>query len=502
MNRGNLFFLCIYLLVFLSLNSPNIYASDNLLEKGIEEYKAENYEESLDILLAVRSQQPDSSIAAFYLGLAFKQVKDYKQAEIHLRDAVRLIPPVKDAYIELAEVLFTLDKLKEAEVWIARAEKEGIKPANTLFLKGLILLKEGKTEQAAEAFRRAKQLDPSLSQPADLQIAMAQIAAQRFEDAKKSLRTIQDIDPTSDLASFAQEYEKALDRTLRTYKPWQFRLGVACQYDDNVVLKPSSDISGVLISGEKDGSIVGTFGVSYSPLLNGPYFLNFKYDIYTDTYFKTDSHNLLIQTVSLNPGVNVNSVALSLPVSYSYALVQQEGYMGLGSVKPTVQIAFRPEHIGVFSVGYERRELLQAPINRDENRDGNIFSISAGYIHPFKEGKGIFNIAYEFTDDDAEGKNWANLGNRFSLSLLLPGVVKKTNLILSGDMFLQDYKNTHTAFGVKRMDRTYTASATIIVALLKNVNLNVQYTHITADSNVAVYDYSRNIYTVGVEYKF
>jgi len=62
-----------------------LYAADNLLEKGIEEYKAENYEEAIDILLAVRYEQPASSIAAFYLGLTYKQMREYKLAERNLR---------------------------------------------------------------------------------------------------------------------------------------------------------------------------------------------------------------------------------------------------------------------------------------------------------------------------------------------------------------------------------------------------------------------------------
>ena len=213
-----------------------------MLEKGIDEYKAENYEEAVDILLAVRYEQPASSVAAFYLGLTYKQMREYRLAERNLREAITLSPPVKDAYLELAEVLYTLDALKEAKEWVIKSEQEGIKPAHTAFLKGLILLKEGKSDDAIAAFENAKKLDQSLSQPADFQIAAAYVQKQRFDEAKKSLHTIQDIDPLSDLASFSKEYEKALSRTLALYKPWQFRVGIAYQYDDNVVLKPGTAI--------------------------------------------------------------------------------------------------------------------------------------------------------------------------------------------------------------------------------------------------------------------
>jgi tetratricopeptide (TPR) repeat protein len=479
-----------------------LHAADNLLEKGIEEYKAENYEEALDILLAVRYEQPASSIAAFYLGLTYKQMREYKLAERNLREAVTLSPPVKDAYLELAEVLYTLDVLREAKEWVVKSEREGIKPAHTEFLKGLIFLKEGKADDAIAAFENAKKLDQSFSQPADFQIAAAYVQKQRFEEAKRSLHTIQDIDPLTDLAAFSKEYERALSRTLALYKPWQFRVGIAYQYDDNVVLKPGTDIQGVDISGEKDSSIVSTLSVLYSPLLNGPFSLRCHYDLYNNMYFHTTSHNLFTQAVSVVPGYTIKNSFLSLPISYAYLWVEGDPYMSLLTMRPTLQITIAPNHIGQFTIGYDKRELIEGALDRDEDRDGNVFNASAGYIRLFKEGKGAFNVFYEFSNDDTDGKNWANTGNRFIVSCLIPDLLKKTNLVLSGDIFLQDYKNTNSVFEKKRKDEIYTVSATAIAEIVKALYLNLQYSYIRADSTIAVYDYDRNIYTMGFEYRF
>ena len=43
-------------------------------------------------------------------------------------------------------------------------------------------------------------------------------------------------------------------------------------------------------------------------------------------------------------------------------------------------------------VGYDKRELIEGAIDRDEDRDGDVFNASAGYIRLFKEGKGAFNV--------------------------------------------------------------------------------------------------------------
>ena len=63
-------------------------------------------------------------------------------------------------------------------------------PAPIAFLKGLVLLKEGMTKEAILAFEKAKQLDASLSQTADLQISIAYAKERRFGKARENLKTI------------------------------------------------------------------------------------------------------------------------------------------------------------------------------------------------------------------------------------------------------------------------------------------------------------------------
>ena len=66
------------------------------LEQGIIEYRAENYEEAISIFQKIKQEQPNSSVASFYLGLTYKQTGDYKEGAKQFKDAVNLTPPVLD----------------------------------------------------------------------------------------------------------------------------------------------------------------------------------------------------------------------------------------------------------------------------------------------------------------------------------------------------------------------------------------------------------------------
>lgn len=489
------------ILFILFVTVVNLYADESLIEKGISEYKSENYEEALVTLSKVKQQHADSSTASFYLGLTYKQTGNYKEAAKNLRDAVTLIPAVKDAYIELIDVLYNLNELKEAKSRIIKAESEGVKPADIAFLKGLVLSKEDRNKEAIDAFKKAKELDRSLIQSSDFQIALLYAKGKRFAEAMESLRAVIAVDPNSEIASFAKEYEVAIARNLETYRAWRLTAGLSYQYDDNVVLKPSSAISGVEITGDRDSGVIGTFRVDYAPILNSPWFFNGQFNLYSNTYFHTNSHNLLAPTVLLDPGLIFQKGAVSFPLSYGHVWLHEREYMGVISVKPTLNLIFGPGHIGQFSAGYSKRDLLQPPLDRDEDRDGNVYSFLAGYIHPFSGEKGVFNLRYEFSRDLTDGKNWDNKGNKINFGLLVP-IKDKVSLSIAGEAFLQDYKYTHTIFGLKRKDRAYTGSANIIWSILKKININLQYLHTTADSNIFLYEYKRNVYTAGIEYSF
>lgn len=476
-------------------------ADENLLDKGIAEYKAENYEEALEIFLEAKKEGKDSSRVSYYLGLAYKQTGNLKEAVVNLRDAASLTPPVNDAYAELIEVLYNMNELKEAGEWIAKAEKENVRPAHVAYLKGLVLAKEGRTDEAIASFKKAKELDRSLAQSADLQTAVLLAEGKKYSEARESLKAVIAVDPSSDIASFAREYDQAVTRAMESYKTWRLRAGIAYQYDDNVILKPTN-ISADQVTGESDSSVVAAFRVDYyTPLKNGPWFFKGQYYLYSNTYFRTFTHDLFVQSVSLVPGRSLKNGAVTLPVYFDYLWLNERGFVSALAFKPTYTRVVKPGHICQITAGVLKRDFLQAPVNEDEDRDGNVYSLAAGYIHPFSGGRGVFNARYEFSKDEADGRNWDNKGNRINMGVLVP-FKTGVKIDFSGEIFLQDYENTHTVATKTRKDRTYYTAAMLIWELTKKINLNIQYSYTRGDSNIAAFDYERNVYTGGLEYNF
>jgi len=484
--------------IFIILLHGPAHADDSLIARAIKEYQAENYEEAIELLQAQKAASPSSTVS-FHLGLSLKYAGDSQGAVSNFIDALNE-PPVPEAYPEIIEVLSGMNELAEADEWIVKAEKAGTNLPRVAFLKGLVLAKENRSGEAIESFNVARELDASVAQAANFQIAMLYASERKISAARDSLKAVIALDPSSEIASFAKEYEAAI-RNLEEQKVWRFSVNAAYQIDDNAVLKPSVAIPGASITGEKDNGLVEVVKIDYAPSLHGAWFFNGQFNYYSNTYYHNHTHDLIAPSVVLNPGRNVRTGAFSVPLSYRYSLLDGQEYEGLLFVRPTYTRIFSPGHMGQFSAGYGRRDLFRPALDHDENRDGNIYTASAGYIQPFSGDKGVFSVRYEYSQDLATGKNWDNTGSKFSESVLAP-LSDKVNLALSCEAFIQDYTNDHSIFGIKRQDRTYTGSANLIWQMSGNCSLNLQYSHTSVDSNIPLYAYDRNIYTAGTECRF
>ncbi|ACM20054.1 TPR domain protein [Geotalea daltonii FRC-32] len=489
----------ILLLLMVFLLPSTALAGQEQLELGINEYQAERFEEAQEILAAAQKEQPTSSAVAYHLGLALKQTGNLEQAVANLKMSLKLEPMVSDAYPELIELLYLQNDFAEAGKFIAMAESAGVKPARVAFLKGQVLAGNDNSEGAVAALIKAKEIDPALAQQADFQIAQIYLKQGDRDKAQESLKSVISGDPSSELAGFAREYERRL--TAAAPRNWHIFAGVNLQYDDNVVVKPSQDVPGLFLPTPHDWSSNQNLRILYEMPARGPWLFNGQYSLYNNSYFKRDEYSQLSQGVTLAPAYRLTpQLMFSLPVSFNYTLLSYEAYSNQVTVKPTATAFFASDHLGQASFGYSRRNYLQNTVS-SENRDADGYAGQMGYIYLFAEERGFFNLRYEFSLEDAQGNNWSYLGNRLNADLLLP-LASRTSVIISLEGFWQNYLNNHTVYGMKREDATYAATVNLSHELTDGIFVNFQYFHASDFSNLALYEYDRNVYSTGVEVRF
>lgn len=436
---------------------------------------------------------------AYYQGLTYKKLQNYRQARIQLEKAVNGTPKIREALLELIEVLYQLNETAEAAKWIAVAQEQGMRPGETSFIKGLVEMRENKPADALVSFEKAKELQPALKQAADYQIALAHLKDNSFEAAQKAFQEVIVLDPNTDIARFADEYSKAIDRRLHGEKALKITAAVYGEYDDNVVLKPS-DTAAVQDIGEEDWREVVTASVEYGKKINERFGLRGQYDLYFANQEDLDQFDLHSHTFGVVPSVYFGDHIASAPVQYNFTWVDGDSFLGVASVNPLVNFKVNDKQIVQVGVKLQDKDFQGTPINGDEDRDAFRAAPGAGWFYFFSE-RGFFAFRYEYDVEDAEGQNWAFDGNRANVSVQVP-LTDRLRLILSGDAYVQDFDNVHTVFRVEREDKTYSFSASLTYQLAKQVDLQLRYTHVEHESNISIYDYNRNVYGAGVVFKY
>ena len=471
------------------------------LEKGIGLYKHENFDEALDVLKKAREEDPNSTLAAYYLGLNYKQLQNYKTAIPNLRDAVTYNPKIKGALIELVDCLYNYNELEEAHKWIAEAEQEGIRPAQVAFLKGLVLVKEEKHDEAVASFEKAKTLDTSMEQASDYQIGIANLKSKDYSHAQKAFEEAVTLDPSSSLAKYADEYIEAIARQEAAFKPWRLDFRSAWEYDDNVVLKPDASPAAVNIADKADWRTVYTTNVEYNKRPSDRFGIKAQYLFYFAKQNDLGFYDTISNTLIVQPSLYYENSVLTFPATYSHTIVDDRSYLSTPSLSGIYNRVFGEKYMGQVYIKYDNKDFMWTPATADENRDANGVETGSGLYAFFAKRKGFVNLRYGFDREWTKGANWEYLGNRVNATVLIP-YKDKLNWTLTGGAFFQDFVNTHTTFNVKRGDNVYSVATQLAYKFHKDCELQVQYTHVRVNSNIDIYEYTRNIYSTGVEVKF
>ena len=489
---------------FLTFIPPSFSQEPSLLKEGIEQYKEENYEEASEILTKARKQDPKSSPAAFFLGLTYKHMMNYPKALENFRDAVTLTPRIKEALVELIDIAIQLGKLEEAKKWIGVAEEQKIFAPRIAFLKGQLLMKEGKNLEAVEAFEKARSLDESLSQAVEFQIALCYMKEKDLKKAKERFQAAILQDPESDMATFARQYQDMVEKRIELERPFRITLAVSGQYNTNLTSNPNDHEYTLGGTDEEVFSTAPSLRINYAPAIKSPWLFTAQYALSGNFHNKfCTERDTISNSISIVPGYNFGRFTLNLATTYSYSLLRAPSYKEYSdslSVGPMFRIALAQNQMLELFGGYSRKEYFQPPTREEEDKDSEGHSAYISWICMLKGA--FLNLKYEYIFENTDGIWWDNEGHKFSANVVVP-LIDKVKLQLSGQVFLQDYKNNHILLdNDKREDETYAASLGLTWEFMKNTSLVTQYTKTRVDSNIGYYEYDQGLYSAGLEYRY
>jgi tetratricopeptide (TPR) repeat protein len=498
--------------IFTALPLSALAQGSAALKEGIEQYNRENYEEAIAVLTKARSEDPSSAEAAFYLGMAYRQTNDIPNAYRQFEAAVNLKPLSDNAILEIIETATLLDKLDVAKKWIAVAEEHKVYPARVAFLKGAALAKEAKYDEAVAAYELAKRLDPTCAQSADFQIGVCLMNQRKYARARDLFQSAVTRDPLSDMATYARRYQEAAEQWRFIERPLRITIGVTGQYDTNYRnLGDPYDLAGPGYNESLANTDKGSFvmqnvaRLDFVPNLPAPFAFTAGYAALNTLHEKYGTDNdTFANSFTLAPGVNYESFAVNLVANYTHTLKRDPSYhrySEVSSVGPLFRYLLSKDHILEASGVYTRKNFFPAVASPElEDQSSHGLDSSIGWIWLFRENS-LFNLKLGYTKDNAEGLHYDNQGYRASVSLIYP-LRDTLRLQLGSELYIQDYKNENVFFNETRKDRSYTGTVGLTWSILKYLDATAQYLYQNVYSNIYAFDYTRHVFSLGVELKF
>jgi hypothetical protein len=427
---------------------------------------------------------------------------------------------------------------------------------------GFIRYRKKDYRGALEAFRRGRTSDPQLQQLTrfytGLSLAVLGLPAQATAEVEQALR----LAPGSPLTGPAERLRDTIRTAAQAGRRLSASVTFGVLYDDNVDVRPSPNSHEPLVPllrEPKHDSFGETASARFDyTWLRGPIFgwvpidgdsfeSSFGYAFFGTYYNDLTSFNVTDHMV--NGTFAYRTALLKFPAQFalSYAwdmlyLRETEFLRRNTATLSSVVVEKEPGGADTFAdairnVGhltqsffrFQNKEFFEAnplPIE-DEFRDANNYTVGILHLLRFAGDKHLVKAGYQADWEDAQGRNYRYFGHRLlagvQYTLDLPPALRTSwnpspqlRLLYDVDVHLRDYGNRNSALPTtspgsrwrqdEEVNNTVRVEAPFdgptIFGEGTKLLLGLTYQNTIANSNIAVFSYTRNVYSLTLTWSY
>ncbi len=437
--------------------------------------RKEAYNEALQALNRAKELKTASNAIYFEMGCAYMGLGKYKEAYESFSEDISHNPVWgSTSYLFCGICLYNLGQYRQAVTHLSNPILDGTEhSSNAHYYIGLSQLKLKEHKKAAQSFRRAKR-----SAPKGTKIA---------NDTNKMLDLV----------------EKVIKAEKRK-RPWYASITTTFSLDTNVLSTADSVILPSDISNRTDTSTGLLFNAGYR-LHQTP-----KSELWVDyrgnTTFQHDlnEYNTMMHGITLRGTRSLTpKLTAGMKVSYDYTWVGGSSYSSVFGLSPSLTYRQRDWTATTLTYTWQRSSYMFDTGNSALDRDGytNSLSLTQDAAVPGTELYIRGGLHHSWTDSDGGDYDFDSSG--LSLTMWHPFVLNTT---ISGGFtyFLDDYKklNSRSAKFQKRDDDRLAISLGLSKEFTESITGFIGFTWMENKSNIGVFDYKREVFTLGVTYNF
>ena len=528
-----------FLLIFTCLCS--IFIAPALAQKGEAEvllaqatmaYDEKKYQETLDLLNQAHERDPQNARILYYLGLTHLALKQPDIAQQKLEAARKLKPDDLFIRFQLGMSYFALHQYDQAKPLLFDVYEEQPDMDGLGFCVGFLRYREKDYDDALAAFKTAKTTDPNIKQLTLFYRGMVNgvlgLPEQAIVELDEAVKT-EAISPLTQGAIQLRDTLAAGRRTTKERKRLTAQLSIGGFYDDNVAINPNknSDATVKALRTRKTTSpgVLASALLNYAWLRHGPFESTVRYSFFQTLNVNDNLSRFNIMDHLVGIGGFYRGTTFDLPyqlaVDYTYDylwldfdpfLSRQTPSFSATLVEPviTLPVLGPVGNLTTAVLRYQVKKFFNEAASTDplqrfgsDKRDGYNTMLGITHVFRFAEDKHLLRIGYQYDNENTDGSNFTYHGNRFLTGGQATLPIDGLRLSYSFDIHWRDYNaGPNTIFPtaapgtVSRDDTQKNHLVQLVKDLPYNLSVTGQYQRIRNDSNIAVYDYTKNVFTV------
>ena len=475
------------------------------LISGMEHYKNGKYKEALEDFRKAVASFPDDPDVPFYIGLTYLQLNETDKAVEYFKGTLAKDPEYTDAHFQLGVVLIQKKEYKDAISHLEQVNKKESEREDLGYFLGFAYYQTGDYKKALHYFGKAKTKDKTI---ASLTLYYTGLAKQQLGNNKEASAAYKQIiitDPTSPLAEPSQRLIAAIELEERRKKRVSIDFTTKVQYDDNIILVPTTNVFSLRDKDKK--SIIELFYLrgEYALIRESNYDLSASYAVYqtiTNSMRDMDVQDHIL-SLDLSKRGSIGAMPYDFKINYSYDYLLSNYFYLLQrhTVRPTFILMENKTNLTVFQYAFQVKEFKEKPLFPEDNRDA--INHEAGLIHflRFNDAKHHIKAGYFYDREITEGANWKYSGNKFvtGFQYTFP---KDIRLTADYEYKMTRYKNNNIYFDKKREDTERSLNTVVSKDIGKGWSVSLEYLRRRNSSNIDLYDYRKNLYSLGLSWRW
>ena len=488
------------------------------VSEAILAFDEKRYTDALASLRQAREIEPDNLEALYYTGLVYLAQGQPTDAIPYLERARAQDPRNLSVAFQMGLAYFSLEQYDRAEPLLEEVFRVDPARDGLGYYVGFMRYRKKDYRGALAAFRAGTTTNPELQQLtrvyAGLAVGILGLPGQAAAEVGEALR----VAPGSAVSEPVERLRETLTAVQRKERRLALQAQLGSFYDDNVTVIPDQDMHEPVVgelrhrAHESTGELAG-LSINYAWLRT----VDWESVIGTTLFGAYDNDLPHFNTFDAlgNAGIarkfTLGQLPAQLGVQYSYddLLLGDERFLSRHTPALSGLLVEGEHNLTQLFARYQNKDFHGLPTEPPaERRDADNWAVGLVHLFRFSQDRHFLRIGYQYDWEETDGTNYRYRGNRVlaggQYTLPWYGVRLKYDL----DVHLRGYTHKNTLFPTtaqgteRRQDTELTHIVRLELPLGYNLTLAAEYQAIDNDSNLAVFAYTRHVYSISLSWSY